>query len=207
MKKKILIILLILIFIYCIGGVIYSIIINQKTKGKEADNNILTINNYDYQIDDSVTTLYKNEFNSLKSNLESKDIDYNNYASSIAKLYIIDLYTLSIKRNKYDVTSSQYIYSSVIENYKLKVSDTLYNFIEDNCDERNQELPEVSEVIIENVEESTYLIDSKEYDSYVITLSWLYKKDLGYDTEAVLTLINKDGIISVIEEKRLEKNS
>ena len=209
MKKKILVILLVLIFMYCIGGVIYSIVVSQKDD-EEVTLNILSINNYNYKIDvDKETDIYKHEFNFLKNNLESEEIDFKDYASSIAKLYVIDLYTLNTKTNKYDITSNQYVYNSASENYNLKVSETLYKYIEDNTDGRNQELPVVSEVIINNIEESKYIIGSKEYQSYIIDIDWLYEKDLGYDTEALITLINDNNIISVVaQSKKVEqKNS
>lgn len=206
MKKKILIILLSLIFIYCIGGVIYSVVVRQSTSNKDKENeNIITINNYDYTLNaDNVTSLYKKEFNSLKNNLESSEVDYNNYVTSIAKLYIIDLYTLSIKSNKYDITSSQYVYSLGRENFKLKVSETLYKFIEDNTDGRKQEFPEVSEVIIDSVEDATYTIEATNFVAYNVKVHWLYKKDLEYDEDAILTLIRDNNIISVVEENRVE---
>ena len=204
MKKKILIILLILIFLYCIGGVIYSVIVRQKKEVVETSS-ILTIDKYDYKFDYlKETTLYKQEFNNLKSNLESEEIDLKNYASSIAKLYIIDLYTLSTKSNKYDITSDQYVHINNRDNYKLKVSETLYKYIEDNSNGRSQNLPEVSEVILKDIVESTYIIGSNEYPCYNVNISWFYKKDLGYDTSATLTLINDNSIISVVEEKRIE---
>ena len=211
MKKKILVILLVLIFLYCIGGVIYSIVIKQIDK-KNEHVNIITINNYDYKLNaDKETSLYKKEFNLLKNNLESDQINFKEYATSIAKLYIIDLYTLSTKANKYDITSNQYIWSTGRDNYTLKVSETLYKYIEDNTlGKRSQELPKVSEVIIKNIEESTYLIGSNEYPSYVITIEWLYEKDFGYDVNAVITLINDNDIISVVEENKMndeQKNS
>ena len=212
MKKKILVILLVLVFLYCIGGVIYSVVIRQidSVEKKEENSSIININNYDYSIDgDKVTSLYKKEFNSLKSNLESEEIDLNNYVTSIAKLYIIDLYSLNIKSNKYDVTASQYVYLEAIDNFKLKVSETLYKYIEDNSDgKRKQDLPEVSEVIINSIEESSYVIGSNEYQSFVVDIEWLYLKELGYDTHSIITLINDNNIISVVEENEIEqKNS
>lgn len=205
MKKKILVVLLILIFLYCVGGVIYSVVVKQGEDNQEDTTAILTIENYEYTMnEDRETLLYKSEFNNLKSNLESNEIDLKNYATSIAKLYIIDLYTLNSKSNKYDITSKQYVHFNARENYNLKVSETLYKFIEDNSGGRDQELPEVSEVIVKSIEETIYIIDSTEYLGYIINIEWLYTKDLGYDTSALLTLVNDNGVISVVEEKRVE---
>lgn len=204
MKKKVLIILLVLIFLYCIGGVIYSLFIN--TDVKEEEEKIITISNFDYEINEkNVGSLYINEFKKLKNNLESDEINYKDYVDSISKLYIIDLYSLNDKINKYDVTSVQYVNNESQENFKLKVSETIYKYIEDNSNnDRKQELASVVEVIIKNVENTNYLIGEKEYEAYNVTLEWLYEKDLGYDTNAILTLIKDENVISVVSEKRIE---
>jgi len=204
MKKKVLIIFLVLIFLYCIGGVIYSLFIN--TEVKEEEKKIITINNFDYEINEkNVGSLYINEFKKMKDNLESAEINYKDYVDSISKLYIIDLYSLNDKINKYDVTSVQYVNKESQENFKLKVSETIYKYIEDNSNnDRKQELASVVEVIIKNVENTNYLIGEKEYEAYNVTLEWLYEKDLGYDTNAILTLIKDENVISVVSEKRIE---
>jgi len=204
MKKKVLIIFLVLIFLYCIGGVIYSLFIN--TDVKEEEKKIITINNFDYEINEkNVGSLYINEFKKMKDNLESAEINYKDYVDSISKLYIIDLYSLNDKINKYDVTSVQYVNKESQENFKLKVSETIYKYIEDNSNnDRKQELASVVEVIIKNVENTNYLIGEKEYEAYNVTLEWLYEKDLGYDTNAILTLIKDENVISVVSEKRIE---
>lgn len=205
MRKKLLITILILIFLYCIGGIIYSVFI--KTNNSEIiDKKIIEIRDFEYKIDENlVSSLYINEFKQLKDNLESAEINYDKYIESISKLYIIDLYTLKDKLNKYDVTSSQYVFGEVQDNFKLKVNETLYKYIEDNSDnKRDQELPLVSEVIIKNVENTTYLINDVEFEAYNVNIEWLYEKDFGYDTSAILTLIKKDNVISVVEEKRIE---
>lgn len=203
MKKKVLIILLSLLFIYCIGGVIYSLLITDKSRKDDKVVSIIEVS--DYKIDEKkVSNLYKQEFEILKNNLESSQIDYNEYAKSIAKLYIIDLYSLNDKLNKYDVTSSQYVYNNSQENFELKVSETLYKYLEDNNDgEREQVLASVTEVNIQSIEESLYAIDSNEYKGYNIVINWNYDKELGYDTSAVLTLINVDNKISVFEHKKV----
>ena len=205
MKKKIIAVLLILVFLYCVGGVAYSIFVNQKdNRKKKEDSDILRIEGYEYFMHKSkVTNLYKEEFLLLKDNLESDKIDFDSYASSIAKLYIIDFYTLNNKINKYDIGSVQFVYNLSLENFKLKASETIYKYIIDNTNsDRNQTLPEVKEVLIDNINKNQYTIESKVYDSYEILLNWSYKEDLGYDTSAKLVLINDNSIISVVEESR-----
>jgi len=200
--KKVLVVLLILIFVYCIGGVIYSL--NIKDDKKQEDT-ILSINGYEYKIKNSVNDLYKNEFNKLKTNLESDNVNLNEYIKSIAKLYIIDLYSLNDKINKYDVSAAQYVIDTSRENFKLKVSETIYKYIEDKSDgERSQDLPIVTEIFVDNVNETTYKINELDYKGYQVLISWKYDKDLGYPMSADLTLIEENNIISVVSEKRIE---
>ena len=206
MKKKILVVLLILVFLYCIGGVAYSIFVRQHNNKKKInrDNDIVKIDGYDYEMLKSKSTeIYKDNFMELKDNLESGEIDFKKYASSVAKLYIIDFYTLSNKVNKYDVGSVQYVYLDAQENFRLKASETLYKYVIDNTNnDRDQKLPEVSEIMIEKLEEGTFAIDSDTYDSYIIDLNWIYKEEMGYETNARLTLVKRDNVISVVEESR-----
>jgi len=200
--KKVLVVLLILIFVYCIGGVIYSL--NIKDDKKQEDT-ILSINGYEYKIKNSVNDLYKNEFNKLKTNLESDNVNIDEYIKSIAKLYIIDLYSLNDKINKYDVSAAQYVIDTSRENFKLKVSETIYKYIEDKSDgERSQDLPIVTEIFVDNVNETTYKINELDYKGYQVLISWKYDKDLGYPMSADLTLIEENNIISVVSEKRIE---
>ena len=200
--KKVLVVLLILIFVYCIGGVIYSL--NIKDNKKQEDT-ILSINGYEYKIKNSVNDLYKNEFNKLKTNLESDNVNIDEYIKSIAKLYIIDLYSLNDKINKYDVSAAQYVIDTSRENFKLKVSETIYKYIEDKSDgERSQDLPIVTEIFVDNVNETTYKINELDYKGYQVLISWKYDKDLGYPMSADLTLIEENNIISVVSEKRIE---
>jgi len=200
--KKVLVVLLILIFVYCIGGVIYSL--NIKDNKKQEDT-ILSINGYEYKIKNSVNDLYKNEFNKLKTNLESDNVNIDEYIKSIAKLYIIDLYSLNDKINKYDVSAAQYVIDTSRENFKLKVSETIYKYIEDKSDgERSQDLPIVTEIFVDNVNETTYKINELDYKAYQVLISWKYDKDLGYPMSAYLTLIEENNIISVVSEKRIE---
>ena len=206
MKKKILVVLLVLIFLYCIGGVIYSVLISQKDNTDKTTNVLIKIDGYDYFIDEKrESSLYINEFKNLKENLESDEINIDDYIKCIAKLYIIDLYSLNSKNNKYDVTSTQYVNEQIRDNFKLKVSETIYKYIEDNSDNlRKQELPQVSEVVIKNVETVYYLLNDVEISAYKVNVEWLYEKDLGYDTSANLILINDNNMVSVLEESRVE---
>ena len=157
-----------------------------------------SIEKYGYVIYDNATDYYKMEFAKLKDLEREEDI-----ASQVAKLFVIDLYSINYKINKYEVTSSQYFYSDKRDMHRQKVLDNFYNFVEDNSyDDREQELPEVSNVEILEQEKDTYKLGDKKIDSFVISLKISYVKDLGYDNKAIVTLV-KDGEnnISVVSYK------
>ena len=168
---------------------------------KQTIKKVDSIKGFDYHLEDRDTKLYKDEFQILKKNLESDEIDYEEYASSIAKLFIIDLYTIDNKVNKYDVGSLEFVYPKSKENFELNVKDTLYKYIEDNSyDDRTQELPIVSAITVDDIKESTYKLEEEEIPSYEVTLSWEYEEDLDYDDEAIIKIIKDDKTLYVVEK-------
>lgn len=198
--KKVLIIICSILFIYCIGGIVYSTIDKKNLiKLKKEEDNI-TIKGYNYLLNDNDSLIYKDEFYKLKQNLENNNINYVEYAESISKLFIIDLYTLNNKKNKYEVGGTEFIYPNSLENYKLNVQDTLYKYIIDNIDnKRTQELPVVSNVSIDSEEEVEYEIDENKYDAYKIKLTIEYEKDLGYDKNKEITIIKEDKVLYIVQ--------
>lgn len=199
MRKKLLIIALLLTFIYSVGG-IYFYFFDNKTQEKII--NINSIEGYEYILKSSATELMKQEFNILKENLESAAVNKEDYAVSIAKLFIIDLYTMNNKLNKYDVGGSDYIYKNAVANYKLSVTDTLYKYLEDNIDgKRKQVLPEVSSIELVEITESELEIDEKVYFGYKVNLNWEYIADLEYDREAEIIIIEDSNILYIAEKK------
>ena len=199
MRKKLLIIALLLLFIYSVGG-IYFYFFDNKTQEKII--NINSIEGYEYTLKSSATEIMKQEFNILKENLESSAVNKEEYAVSIAKLFIIDLYTMNNKLNKYDVGGSDYIYKNAVANYKLSVTDTLYKYLEDNIDgKRKQVLPEVSSIELVEITESELEIDEKVYFGYKVNLNWEYIADLEYDREAEIIIIEDSNILYIAEKK------
>jgi hypothetical protein len=163
-----------------------------------------SIEKYNYVLNDNVTTYYKDEFQKLKGLEEEQQI-----AEQVAKLFVIDVYTMSTKFNIYDVGGNEFFYSSKVKMFEQKLIDTMYSTMEDNTyGDRKQELPEVKSITVDSVEETTYekvdKVDGKEVkekvDGYKLVLSWDYVKDLGYDTKGIVTVV-KDGDLkySVIE--------
>lgn len=200
MKKKIILFLCILIFVYAAGGTIYYIATREKKDDKPIVTNKDTIKGYDYTLKSNATKLYEDEFKTLKANLEG-DINYDEYAVSVAKLFIIDLYTINNKINKYDTGGVSFVYPDGRNNYKLNVQDTIYKYVEDNTDgKRTQNLPEVSSVTVKDSKKDTYKIGNNSFEAYKINLEWSYVQDLGYDKTGEIILIKKDKNIYVVEK-------
>lgn len=202
-KKKIGLVLCIILLIYFVGGIIYNLSgTNKQKKNNESNVNIgIQIKDYDYICLEDEIDIYKNEFKILKDNLESDNIDYQEYAKSVAKMFIIDLYNLKSKKNMYDVGGVEFIYPDALENYKLNVENTLYKYMEDiNDGKRKQELPEVSKVEITNSEEIEYTIGEEIYNGYKVNIDIIYIKDLEYDKQAEVILVKSDKYLYVVEK-------
>ncbi len=181
-----------------------------KTFKKETKNNVKvvdSIDNYGYTLDQRDSKLMKDTYKKLKEILNEKEIDYDKYAEELAKLFVIDLFTINNKINKYDVGSLEYVYPDNVENFKTNVEDTIYKIVEDNTKgKRKQELPIVSSVNIEEETNGEYELFDVQNKSYIVKLKWTYEKDMGYDSNAIITLIEKDNKLYVVEYSKGEEN-
>ena len=177
---------------------------------KETKNNVKvvdSIDNYGYTLDQRDSKLMKDTYKKLKEILNEKEIDYDKYAEELAKLFVIDLFTINNKINKYDVGSLEYVYPDNVENFKTNVEDTIYKIVEDNTKgKRKQELPIVSSVNIEEETNGEYELFDVQNKSYIVKLKWTYEKDMGYDSNAIITLIEKDNKLDVVEYSKGEEN-
>lgn len=160
-----------------------------------------SMKSYNYTLEDRDTDLMKDTYSELKNILKEKEINMQDYAKTLTKLFIIDLFTMDNKRSKYDVGGAEYIYPDAVSNYKINVEDTLYKTMKTNSNgKRKQDLPVVKSVTIDDINENKYTIGAGDtYNSYVIKASWEYEKDYGYDKEATITCIEKEGKIYIVE--------
>jgi len=200
--KKILLIISILLFIYFIGGIFYSLTNkDEKTKENAKVDNGITIKGFSYILYEDTPSIYKEEFNNLKKNLENKEINYEEYAKSISKMFLIDLYSLNLKKNMYDVGGTEFIYPESVENYKLNVQNTLYKYMEDNTDgKRKQELPEVKNVVIKDIEETEFKLEETKHKAFKINANIEYIKDLKYENKAEIIIIKEDKYLYIVEK-------
>lgn len=197
---------IVVIAVVAIVGVLAYKIIGPSIVDEEdevVDLNRVEIKGYGIYLDDNDSNLYKKEYEILEENLLGDTINYEEYAKSVAKLFIIDLYTIKNKTNKYDVGGVDFLYPASVENFTLNVTDTIYKYVEDNTSgERTQQLPAVNAISVSAIKEGTFEIKSekKTYNSYVVNLNWTYSIDLGYDKEGEVIIINKDDKLYVVEK-------
>ena len=201
--KNGLILIVILIVLVTIIGV--SKVFFKKENSKKPENKTSIISNitdFGYTLDDRDTKYMKDTWKELEKILKEKEIDYDQYAESLAKLFIIDLYTLNNKINKYDVGSLEYILSDKQEMFKTKVMDTIYNDLIDNTyNDRVQELPEITNIEIINNEKTEITLNDQKIPSYKITMKYEYEKDLKYDKEGTVYLVQEDNKLAVAQYK------
>ncbi len=199
-KYKVILKLIILIIIIILAILLFK---NWRNiKGSKETKVIDTIDSFNYTLDDRDTKLMKDNYNELKSILKEKEINEEEYAKVIAKLFIIDLFTLDNKNNKYDVGGIEYVYPKVLDNFKLNVENTLYKTLPIKSN-RKSNYPIVKTIDVVEIKEDSYKLNDQEYSSYIVTLAWDYEKDLGYDTKAKVTLIKEDNYYYVVEYQKL----
>ena len=161
---------------------------------------LATIGLYGYSLHDTDNDVYKNEFKALETILDTKPINYSDYAKSIAKLFVIDVFTLNNKMASTDIGGIEFLHKDIKENFKENMGASIYKFVKSNIDgKRTQELPEVSEVTVTNVFETNSTYESNQYKSYEVSLSWTYVKDLGYQSSIKLTIINSNDVLYIIK--------
>jgi len=162
------------------------------------------IDDFDYTVSETDTELFKKEFKKLKNVLSKEEIDNKKYSEMVAKLFIIDFFTLDNKMTKNDVGGAQFVYSKYKTSFIDKSRDEFYKYVKNNLDgKRNQNLPEVSSVSVESCEPVTASSELSGNDfsaieeAYKVNLKWEYKEDLGYQESATVVVVKDDTKFSV----------
>lgn len=198
-KKSVLMIIILTILI-SIG--LYFLLFSKSTGGLLVRSKDKT-SKFDYTLDKDNTNLMKENFKELKDILANDNINYEDYAKTLAKLFIIDLYTIDNKKSMYDVGSLEYVYDK--ENFKTRCQNTLYKGLNDKSIRKNNEYPIVESINIDSFENGEFTYNDNKYESYEITLSWDYKKDLGYDKKGKVTIIKIEDKLYVVSYEGGEK--
>lgn len=154
---------------------------------------------YGYTLDDYDSDLYKEYFNDLKSTLNNKEVNYEDYAKEIVKLFVSDFYTLDNKLTSSDIGGVEFIPSDMVENFKMHAGDTMYNHVKTNIyGDRVQKLPIVKSVEVTNIENITYTYKDKDYSAYKVSARWEYQEDLGYKNNEIFTLIKDNNKLYIV---------
>lgn len=195
-KKRVRALLIRIVIIILLGIGIF--VVYKKILMPSKNTKVDDINGFNYTIEKRDTKLMKDNFDLLKEVLKNEEIDYEKYAEYLAKLFVIDLYTIDNKDNKYDIGGTEYIYPEKVSNYKAKVQDTLYKYLEDKS-VRKQKLPEVASIELVSIEETTYDYNESSYDAYELVLTWDYINDDDYDNEATLIVMKDKKYLYIVE--------
>lgn len=209
MKNKVASFIVIVLIILGISGfLIYKTLYGNDNLPKVVVKVTNEIKGWDYTLDDRDTELMKNEFTTFSDNLKSNNVNYEEYAKSLAKLYTIDLYTINNKVNIYDIPCLEYVHPSIKDNFRTNIKNTIYMYLQDNSDgTRNQKLPIVTDVSITDFKPSTFKIGDKEYESFNVSVHITYKEDLDYDEDINLDIIRDTKKLYVVKQTINEKDS
>ena len=202
LKKKVkrLILFVIILLMIFIAFLLYQMFGQKQSSAKEVVI-INEIKEYGYTLQDDDSKEYKEMFNELKKILEKEEVDEEAYVQQISKMFIKDFYTLNNKDAKTDIGGKMFVHSSAVENFSLKAENTIYKYVENNLyGTRDQKLPEVDEITIENIENVSYdYQDSIDEEAYQVDVSWTYVEDLGYQEKATLIFVHEDKKLSLIK--------
>lgn len=179
-----------------LGYRVYNDFFNKPDAKKELD----SIGLYGYSLHDRDSKAYQDTFKELSKTLNADNIDYKNYATLASKLFIMDLFTLDNKLGSTDIGGLQFIHKDLKENFKENMGNTIYKYVEINIDgKRTQQLPTVKDVNISDVFETKYKYNNKDYDAYIVSASWDYEKDLGYQNSMKITFIKDKNILYIVK--------
>lgn len=209
LKKQWIFIFGFIIFVLCL--LIYLLIFkNSDVESSTIVPNVVVIVNeiegYDYSLSDQDTKYIEQLFHELEDvllNISAEEYNEEDYLILVSKLFIADLFTLDNKTSNVDVGGLSYVDPLIRENFSLKVSDSLYKYIElEWGGDSGQVLPIVSnvEIIGISTEVLSYFDDIYIDElAYVVELSWSYEEDLGYQDSAILKFVHNDHKLDLIE--------
>ena len=161
---------------------------------------------YNYKLSDSAS-LYEGElFYTLKSLLSKEEINDEEYAIALAKMFVTDLFTLNSKKSSSDVTSSQYVYTEYRDKYKTLVMDGIYSSVELNLDgKRNQKLPIVKSAELVSVEKESFLYNDSVIDAnaFKVRLDIDYEVDMGYPVKYEVIIVKNREVLEVVKSYKI----
>ena len=198
-KVKVILIIAIILIITGLGFLAYESVKPKAVKTATVENEI---EEYGYTLKSTRNDRYKEEFQELKDILSKKNVDEEAYVEQISKMFIMDFYTLNDKLANTDVGGIDFVHTNAKTNFLEKAEDTVYKYVENDIyGNRDQQLPEVTEVTVEKVENIEYTIgtDFTDDNAYQVEVSLKYKEDMDYPTKATLIFVHEDNKLSLVE--------
>lgn len=184
-------------------GVLFGLFFFRKKETLQVVTVVSEINTYQYKLESNVTRLFKKYFKELEEELKDNKIDEKNYASLIAKLFVIDYYTLDNKVTNKNIGGVQFIHSSLKDKFITEASSTVYKYVKSNLyGNRKQKLPEVNDVEIESTKEIKYENgEFKDQTGYEVIVKVGYVKDYDYPKKVTLKIIHEENKLVIVEIK------
>ena len=197
-KDKWILILFIFCFIVIVSPILFKLFIDFNNPIIEKE--LSSFEYYGYKLTSTDTDVFKNAYDELSTVLNQEIVDYEEYAKSISKLFVIDVFTLENKVSSTDIGGLEFVHKDLRDNFKDNLGSTLYNSVLSNINgKRVQKLPKVSNVSVDSVTKDKYEYYDVEYDSYVIKCGITYEVDLGYQSSITLTLIRVDNMLYIVK--------
>ena len=198
-RAKGFIIALIILILLGVGGYFGYKYIDKKLhptaiEVKELDKVETKDYDYGYRLTDLDSKYYQEEFKKLKDILTQDEVNFDDYATQMAKCFAIDLYTMSTKLNKYDVGGQEFMYSEDQEDFGKYIINNTYDTMADNTfGDRKQDLPEVTKVDVQSTDKITYLLGTEKVDAYLVKMEITYKGTKAKPSMSVVIVKEKDG--------------
>lgn len=198
--RNIVLILMLVNILVIVGYFIYLKVNSDKGEVEEVVV-VDQIDSFGYVLDNSKNEYYKTAFGELKVALNNEEVNYEDYAKAISKLFVFDLYTLSNKVSSSDVGGTEFVYKDFQKDFQSIAKTTLYNSVKSNLyGEREQELPTVKEVNVSEVSKTTFKYNKTTFEeAYSVKLTLEYEMDLGYPKNCELVLVKNDKLIEIVK--------
>ena len=197
-KDKWILILFIFCFIVIVSPILFKLFIDFNNPIIEKE--LSSFEYYGYKLTSTDTDVFINAYDELSTVLNQEIVDYEEYAKSISKLFVIDVFTLENKVSSTDIGGLEFVHKDLRDNFKENLGSTLYNSVLSNINgKRVQKLPKVSNVSVDSITKDKYEYYGVEYDSYVIKCGITYEVDLGYQSSITLTLIRVDNMLYIVK--------
>ena len=199
-----LILCLVVVLVIVGGFVVYDKFIkpsNNKVKVVDSIKN----EDVDYVVNENDTKLFKDNFNELKKVLNAKEIDNEEYAKVLAKLFVIDFFTLSNKTSKNDVGGVQFVFESYKKDFVDGARDSMYKQVKSTVSDENanKSLPTVSKIKVDTIDTvSPFSMFetggfTEDQVGYIVNISWNYKNDDEFQSNATLIIVPDGTKLSV----------